>query len=127
MPTIRARTTACCCCPRIPTARHRRWAKRSSGGRSVGRGDHQRQSRPGLAQRHGGARRWAPAACRRWSILRGRPDLFNRARSRPPRSGFADEIAAAASLLMGQADEGRPIVLMRGLAAERRGGTPARS
>jgi len=30
--------------------------------------------------------------------------------------GHADEIAAAASLLMGQADEGRPIVLLRGLA-----------
>ena len=29
--------------------------------------------------------------------------------------GTADEIAAAASLLMGQADEGRPIVLVRGL------------
>jgi coenzyme F420-0:L-glutamate ligase/coenzyme F420-1:gamma-L-glutamate ligase len=29
--------------------------------------------------------------------------------------GFADEIAAAASLLMGQADEARPVVLVRGL------------
>ena len=29
---------------------------------------------------------------------------------------MADEVAAAASLLMGQADEGRPVVLVRGLA-----------
>lgn len=29
--------------------------------------------------------------------------------------GFADEIAAAASLLMGQADEGQPVVMVRGL------------
>lgn len=29
--------------------------------------------------------------------------------------GHADEIAAAASLLMGQAAEGRPVVLVRGL------------
>jgi coenzyme F420-0:L-glutamate ligase/coenzyme F420-1:gamma-L-glutamate ligase len=46
--------------------------------------------------------------------LRGQPDLF----SRPLQSsvvGLADEIAAAASLLMGQADEGRPVVLVRGL------------
>jgi coenzyme F420-0:L-glutamate ligase/coenzyme F420-1:gamma-L-glutamate ligase len=30
-------------------------------------------------------------------------------------TGFADDIAAAASLLMGQADEGLPAVLLRGL------------
>jgi coenzyme F420-0:L-glutamate ligase/coenzyme F420-1:gamma-L-glutamate ligase len=36
--------------------------------------------------------------------------------------GVADEIAAAASLMMGQADEGRPIVLVRGLTFERRSG-----
>ena len=29
--------------------------------------------------------------------------------------GYADEIAAAASLLQGQADEGQPVVLVRGL------------
>jgi coenzyme F420-0:L-glutamate ligase/coenzyme F420-1:gamma-L-glutamate ligase len=54
--------------------------------------------------------------------LRGRPDWFNRA-LQTTEVGLADEIAAAASLLMGQADEGRPIVLMRGLAADRRSGT----
>jgi coenzyme F420-0:L-glutamate ligase / coenzyme F420-1:gamma-L-glutamate ligase len=31
-------------------------------------------------------------------------------------TGFADEIAAAAGLLMGQADEAVPIVLVHGLA-----------
>jgi coenzyme F420-0:L-glutamate ligase/coenzyme F420-1:gamma-L-glutamate ligase len=46
--------------------------------------------------------------------LRGRPDLFAR-RLRTTQVGIADEIAAAASLLMGQADEGTPVVLLRGL------------
>ncbi len=46
--------------------------------------------------------------------LRGRPDLFGRTME-VSIIGFADEIAAAASLLMGQADEGRPVVLVRGL------------
>jgi len=47
--------------------------------------------------------------------LRGRADLFGR-KLEVSIVGFADEIAAAASLLMGQADEGRPVVLVRGLA-----------
>jgi len=46
--------------------------------------------------------------------LRGRPDLFGR-RLEVSVIGFADEIAAAASLLMGQADEALPAVLIRGL------------
>lgn len=46
--------------------------------------------------------------------LRGRPDLFGRA-LRITEIGLADEVAAAASVVMGQADEGRPIVLLRGL------------
>jgi coenzyme F420-0:L-glutamate ligase/coenzyme F420-1:gamma-L-glutamate ligase len=46
--------------------------------------------------------------------LRGRLDLYGRA-LRITEIGLADEIAAAASLLMSQADEGRPAVLMRGL------------
>ena len=41
--------------------------------------------------------------------LRGKPDLFGRA-LRITQVGLADELAAAASLLMGQADEGTPIV-----------------
>jgi coenzyme F420-0:L-glutamate ligase/coenzyme F420-1:gamma-L-glutamate ligase len=47
--------------------------------------------------------------------LRGQRDLFGRTLESSV-VGFADEIAAAASLLMGQADEGRPVVLVRGLA-----------
>ncbi len=46
--------------------------------------------------------------------LRGRPDLFGY-RLQVTQVGLADEIAAAASLLMGQANEGRPVVLVRGL------------
>jgi coenzyme F420-0:L-glutamate ligase / coenzyme F420-1:gamma-L-glutamate ligase len=46
--------------------------------------------------------------------LRGRPDLFGR-RLEVSVIAFADEIASAASLLMGQADEARPAVLIRGL------------
>jgi coenzyme F420-0:L-glutamate ligase/coenzyme F420-1:gamma-L-glutamate ligase len=46
--------------------------------------------------------------------LRGAPDLFGR-ELRATQVGIADEIAAAASMLMGQADEGTPVVLLRGL------------
>ena len=47
--------------------------------------------------------------------LRGNPDLFNRP-LQVSISGFADEIAAGASLVMGQGNEAQPVVLMRGLA-----------
>jgi coenzyme F420-0:L-glutamate ligase/coenzyme F420-1:gamma-L-glutamate ligase len=46
--------------------------------------------------------------------LRGRPDLFGRTLE-ASLIGFADEVAAAASLLMGQADEATPVALIRGL------------
>jgi coenzyme F420-0:L-glutamate ligase/coenzyme F420-1:gamma-L-glutamate ligase len=46
--------------------------------------------------------------------LRGRPDLYGR-NLRVTESGLADEIASAASLLMGQADEARPAIVLRGL------------
>ena len=46
--------------------------------------------------------------------LRGQPDLFGR-ELLVTETGFADEIAAAAGLLMGQADEAIPMVLVRGL------------
>ncbi|HXR87778.1 MAG TPA: coenzyme F420-0:L-glutamate ligase [Stellaceae bacterium] len=46
--------------------------------------------------------------------LRGHDDLYGRT-LRVTEVGFADEIAAAASLLMGQADEALPAVLVRGL------------
>jgi coenzyme F420-0:L-glutamate ligase/coenzyme F420-1:gamma-L-glutamate ligase len=46
---------------------------------------------------------------------RGAPDLFGRP-LQVTTIGFADEIAAAASLLMGQAAEAQPVVLVQGLA-----------
>ena len=46
--------------------------------------------------------------------MRGHADLYGRT-LRVTEIGFADEIAAAASLLMGQADEALPAVLVRGL------------
>ena len=54
--------------------------------------------------------------------LRGERDLFGR-ELRTTDLGLADEIAAAASLLMGQAGEGRPLVLARGIPYGRREGT----
>jgi coenzyme F420-0:L-glutamate ligase/coenzyme F420-1:gamma-L-glutamate ligase len=47
--------------------------------------------------------------------LRGRPDLYGRSLE-TSELGLADEIAAAASLVMGQAAEATPAVLIRGLA-----------
>ena len=46
--------------------------------------------------------------------LRGSPDLFGRTLE-VSIIGFADEIAAAASLLQGQANEAQPVVILRGL------------
>jgi coenzyme F420-0:L-glutamate ligase/coenzyme F420-1:gamma-L-glutamate ligase len=46
--------------------------------------------------------------------LRGQPDLYGR-RLKTTVVGHADEIAAAASLVMGQGGEGIPAVLLRGL------------
>ncbi len=45
--------------------------------------------------------------------LRGVPDLFGRA-LRSTEVAVGDELAAAASLMMGQAGEGHPVVLVRG-------------
>lgn len=56
--------------------------------------------------------------------LRGQPDMFGRALE-TSEIGFADEIASAASLLMGQADQARPVVLVRGLRFGDRAGTGA--
>ncbi|MBN1680641.1 MAG: coenzyme F420-0:L-glutamate ligase [Anaerolineae bacterium] len=50
-------------------------------------------------------------ALRDW---RGQPDLFGN-RLEVTVTGFGDELAAAAGLLSGQADEGLPVVLARGL------------
>lgn len=56
--------------------------------------------------------------------LRGREDLHGR-RLETSELGLADEVAAAASLAMGQADEGRPIVVVRGVGYGRRAGSAA--
>lgn len=56
--------------------------------------------------------------------LRGTSDLFGR-RLHSTEVALADEIASAASLLMGQAGEGRPIVLARGIANARGDGSAA--
>jgi len=49
--------------------------------------------------------------------LNGRPDLFDRP-LQATQVGLADELASAASIVMGQADEGRPAVHIRGYAAK---------
>ena len=49
--------------------------------------------------------------------LRGKTDLFGRP-LRVTVVGHADEVAAAASLVMGQAAEARPVVLVRGLPSQ---------
>jgi coenzyme F420-0:L-glutamate ligase / coenzyme F420-1:gamma-L-glutamate ligase len=54
--------------------------------------------------------------------LRGTADLNGRP-LRATEIGFADELAAAASLVMGQAAEGTPIVLARGVPYARRDGS----
>ena len=56
--------------------------------------------------------------------LRGQADLYHR-RLQSTEVAVADEIASAASLLMGQADEGRPIVVARGVPMKRRNGKAA--
>jgi coenzyme F420-0:L-glutamate ligase/coenzyme F420-1:gamma-L-glutamate ligase len=56
--------------------------------------------------------------------MRGQPDLNGRI-LRVTEIAHADEIASAASLLMGQAAEGRPVVVVRGLGAPARDGNAA--
>jgi coenzyme F420-0:L-glutamate ligase/coenzyme F420-1:gamma-L-glutamate ligase len=54
--------------------------------------------------------------------LRGRRDRFGRV-LRTTEVALADELAAAASLLMGQADEGQPVIHARGVPYDRRDGS----
>jgi coenzyme F420-0:L-glutamate ligase/coenzyme F420-1:gamma-L-glutamate ligase len=54
--------------------------------------------------------------------LRGTPDLFG-SELRITQVGVADELAAAASLMMGQAAEGTPIVHVRGFPYPLRDGS----
>jgi len=57
--------------------------------------------------------------------LRGHPDLFGHTLE-TTQVGLADQLAAAASLVMGQADEGRPVALIRGLDYQVRNDASAR-
>lgn len=57
--------------------------------------------------------------------LRGQPDLFGHVLENT-QVGLADQVAAAASLVMGQADEGRPVALIRGLDYQVRNDVSAR-
>ena len=54
--------------------------------------------------------------------LRGKPDRFGRT-LRVTQVAVADELAAAATLVMGEADEGRPIVLVSGVPQQYFSGT----
>ena len=93
---------------RAPCRRYRRARSRSSSPTaSAGRGG---AARSGVAIGAAGL----PALL----DLRGHPDLFGRI-LQVSIIGLADEIAAAASLVMGQADEAQPVVLVRGLAGAR--------
>ena len=56
--------------------------------------------------------------------LNGAPDLFDRP-LQSTQVGLADELAATASLMMGQGSEGRPVVLIRGLEFGRGDGSAA--
>ncbi len=56
--------------------------------------------------------------------LRGRPDLYAR-NLQTTQVGLADELAAAASIMMGQAQEGLPVVHVRGLPYPLRDGSLA--
>lgn len=51
--------------------------------------------------------------------LRGQPDLFGR-KLEVSETALADEVASAASLLMGQADEAHPVVIVSGLGSSDR-------
>jgi coenzyme F420-0:L-glutamate ligase/coenzyme F420-1:gamma-L-glutamate ligase len=46
--------------------------------------------------------------------LVGKPDLYGR-KMRVTECGFADQIATAASLVMGETNEGMPVIHIRGL------------
>ena len=70
---------------------------------------------------HGRAWRNGAAGIAALLDLRAEPDLFGRP-LRITQVGLADELASAASLMMGQAHEGCPIVLLRGVPYARREG-----
>ena len=99
-------TSTCCCCRAIPT---RRAAALEGEARRPNAASNSASSSTtvsaGLGATAWSASRSAPRACRRCSDMVGKPDLFGR-KMRVTEVALADEIAAAASLLMGQAAEG---------------------
>ena len=115
------RASGCCCCRRDPDASSAALAGRAAGAlrRAACRGG-QRQRRARLAQRRrrAGARRRRPAGAARPARQAGSAKA---GALKVTQVGLADEIASAAELLMGEADEGRPAVLVRGLAWQGRG------
>ena len=105
---------ACCCCRAIPTPRPRRCGRNCNSAIGV---------RIGVIISDSFGRAWRRGTCGiaigaaglpSLIDLRGQPDLFGRTLE-VSIIGFADEIAAAASLLQGQAAEAQPVVLVRGL------------
>ena len=114
-PTTAAASSASCCCRSIPTPRPKgcaaispsRVGKRIAVIVSDSFGRPFRRGTVGIALGAAGL----PAVID-W---RGQPDLFGRILE-VTETGFADEIAAAASLVQGQAAEATPIVLVRGLS-----------
>ena len=107
-------SSARCCCRSIPTAAPRRCAQRLAdavrrAARVIISDSFGRPWRRGTAGVAIGA-----AGLPALLDLRGNPDLFGRT-LQVSIIGFADEIAAAASLVMGQGDEAQPVVLVRGL------------
>ncbi len=106
--------TGCCCCRATPTRRPRRCGRSWSGTTAVPIGVIISDSF-GRAWRRGTCGIAIGAAGLPSLIdMRGQPDLFGRTLE-VTIVGFADEIAAAASLLQGQAAEAQPVVLVRGL------------
>ena len=80
---------------------------------------------PGRAWRHGSVNiAIGVAGLPALVDLRGHPDLFGRP-LRATLVGHADQIAAAAGLLQGQADEALPVVIVRGVATVGRHGSAA--
>ena len=112
----RVPTSGCCCFPAIQTA------ARGVSGRGCVSGSARiaPSSSTTASAAPGGWVPWASRSalpgCPLCSTLRGRDDLFGRPLE-VTQVGLADELAAAASLLQGEADEGMPVVVVRGLAA----------
>ncbi len=106
--------TACCCCRAIRTHPPKSCARSCSSATAwrSGSSSATASAAPGDAAPVGIA--IGAAGLPSLIDLRGQPDLFGRTLE-VSIIGFADEIAAAASLLQGQAAEAQPVVLVRGL------------